>query len=298
MLRVTRGEITYHTLSVVFISLLLSLMVIPLLFVLSTSMTPVSEQMRRGWFVLYPTKPTLASYRLLLEGGWIQRALMISVARTIIGVACTLTVTTLGAYCLSRKRLPGRKYFLLLVLVTILFGGGLIPTYLLYRSVGLVNKFWVYIVPGLVDSWGLLVIKQFMERQPVELEEAAHIDGATNIQILLRVIIPLSTPVLAAIGLFQAVGAWNSWTDSLIYVSNAKLWSFQFVLRNMLQTTLLSSMSTEQQLDPSSMELYMRASPESLKMAAVVIGTIPILSVYPFLQKYFTKGVLIGSIKG
>jgi putative aldouronate transport system permease protein len=227
-----------------------------------------------------------------------QQALLVSVARTVVGVTLTLSITTIGAFCLSRKMLPGRRTFLLIILVTILVGGGLIPTYLLYRNLGLVNTFWVYIIPGLVDSWGLLVIKQFMEQQPLELEEAALMDGAGYMQILARVVVPLSTPVLAAIGLFEAVGAWNSWTDSLIYVANGKLWSFQYVLRNMLQGVLVGFLNMNQQLDTASMDLATKTSAEALKMAAVIIGTVPILCVYPFLQKYFTKGMLTGSIKG
>jgi len=205
--RVTYGERVYQYIALIIISLLLVVMIIPLLYVISTSLTPFGELVKRGYFVLFPRHTTFAAYRLLLEGGWAQQALLISILRTGLGTFCTLTITTIAAYCLSRKTLPGRNFFLLLVLITILFGGGLIPTYLLYRSFRLINTFWVYIVPGLVDSWGLLIIKQFMEQQPPELEEAAKIDGASDFQILFRIIIPLSTPVLAAIGLFEAVGA-------------------------------------------------------------------------------------------
>ena len=293
-------EVVYQAICGVLIVSLVIACILPILYVVSMSLTSKDEVIRNsGRYVLFPGEYTFAAYQWLFNGGWIPNAMFISLARTVTGTAATLAVTSMGAFVLSRSELPGRRFFILVILVTILFPGGLIPNYLLIDSLKLKNNFLVFILPMLVDCWGLLVIKQFMEQLPDSLPEAAEIDGAGQFSIFTRVFIPLSKPVLAAIGLFTAVAHWNSWFDSLLYVSNDKLWPFQYVLRNILQGYLNIQASTGQAAQSAYViSLQNRTNSQSMQMAAVIIGTAPIIVVYPFLQKHFAKGMLTGSVKG
>lgn len=294
--RMSWDERVYQIIIVTVVSLCVLMVIFPIYYVVAMSLTSQAQVIENGGkFVLFPDPVTFTGYSLIFSSEWVTNSMFISVARTITGTFSTLAFTTLGAFVLSRRELPGRKWLLLMVLMTLLFSGGLIPTFLLIKSLNLLNTFGVYIVPLLLDAWGLLIIKQFIENLPPGLDESARIDGASELQLLFRIILPLSFPVLAAIGLFQAVAAWNSWFDALIYVSNTKLWPFQMVLRNILLGHSLGP-DHMQRVDMYASALLVNQ--QSLQMSAVVVGTIPILLVYPFLQKHFTKGMLTGAIKG
>jgi len=244
--------------------------------------------------VLYPTQTTFAAYTIVLRDSRLPPAFWVSVIRTVAGTSLTLAFTTVGAYVVSKKRLPGRSIFIFLILVTILVGGGLIPSFIVMLRLKLINSIWALILPGLVDSWGLLVIKQYFEGIPDSLEEAAYSDGATEIQYFLRIALPNSIPVLAAIGLFNAVGHWNSWFDALMYITDNTKMPLQLFLRNLLAGVTFTASMTSGGSGPS----LQIPSTDAIKMALVVVATVPILCVYPFLQRHFIKGVFLGAVKG
>lgn len=267
--------------------------ILPLVYVVGMSLTSQGELIRRNFFVIIPEEPTLEAYRRLLTSELIWRSVGVSVFRTVVGPLLTLTMTVLGAYALARKTLPGRNILLVFVVATILFRGGLIPSYLVMGELELLDNIWSLVLPLAVDSFGLLVIKMFIENIPRELIDAAMIDGATERQMLLKIIIPLAAPAIAAIGMFNIVTHWVSWFDALVYLQDQSLYPLQLVLRNML-TVDSGALNDQMNL---SMKDSQRLNPESLKMATVVISIVPILMVYPFLQKHFIKGVYMGAVK-
>jgi putative aldouronate transport system permease protein len=200
------------------------------------------------------------------------------------------------AYTLSKRHLLGWKFFSFFFVLTMYFGGGLIPTYMVIKSLGLIDSFWVFIFPGLIGVFLMILVRTFIEQLPVEIEESAKMDGANELQIYFRMILPLCIPVLATIGLFLAIGHWNSWYDSYIYTYKPELKTLPAVLvkiLNQFQTT--GMMSDAQQLAQSSTRVPV--SSESIRMAVTMVATLPIVLVYPFLQKYFVKGMMMGAIK-
>lgn len=289
------GDKIFDFFNVVFFILLAIIMIFPLWNVLMTSLVDAGEFYRRP-LILWPEKFYFTSYKFILGGGEIRQSLFVTVALTVVGSLYSMLCTTLLSYALSKKYLPGRNFFLTLIMVTMFFGGGLIPYYLLIKNLGLMNTFWVLFIPSGVNTWNFLVIKSFFSQLPSELEDSARIDGASDLTVFFRIVLPLSTPVLATFTLFYAVGYWNTWYSALLFIQNPKLFPLQLVLRQMVV----------QNVRPATMDAQARVAgmkagslfDEGIKMATIVIATVPILCVYPFLQKYFVKGVFIGSIKG
>ncbi len=273
----------YIILAVVTIAILL-----PLWYVVATSVTPFDLWVKTGG-TLFPTQFTFEAYRQLLTAGQLPRAFGVSVYITILGTALSLIVTVLMAYPLAKKDFQLRTPLLLLVLFTLLFNGGLVPTYLVVRNLGLLNSYWALMLPNLVSGFNLLVMKSFFQGLPTEIEEAARIDGASEWQVLWRIVLPLSRPILATIGLFNAVSLWNAFFDAILYISDAQKQPLQVVLRAILSAGNLAEFTD--------VSAATAVPTETLRMAAVVLTTIPILLVYPFLQRYFTAGVLLGSVK-
>ncbi|MBO9609494.1 MAG: carbohydrate ABC transporter permease [Paenibacillaceae bacterium] len=269
------------------LSLLVVSVVFPLLYVISVSLTPYSEVLKHGGFLVVPRHITLAAYRAFLQDDLIPHAYGVTVFITVVGTLVNLALTSLMAYPLAKKYLPGRHFFLLLIVFTTLFGGGMIPTYLIVKETGLLDSVWAMIVPGAIGSFNLLVMKAFFENLPESLDEAARIDGAGETAILVRVVLPLSMPIMATIGLFYAVGHWNEFFAAIIYISDRRLHPLQVMLQNVLRAGQAPEMNIEETLPTI-----------SLQMAAVVLTALPIVVIYPFIQKHFTKGVLLGSIKG
>ncbi|WP_135554238.1 carbohydrate ABC transporter permease [Paenibacillus cymbidii] len=293
-MRQSFGEKAFGVFNYGFLAALSLLFVLPFLIVAATSLVGEDELIRRGSFILFPHRLDGAAYRTLLDGGSaLYRAYGITLLRVTIGTMLNLLFTAMMAYGLSRKSLPGRGTFISLVFATMLFGGGLVPTFLLLKSLYLVNTFWVMIVPSLISAWNLLIMKSFFAQIPESLEEAATIDGATPLQLLIRIVVPLSKPTMATIGLFYAVWHWNAWFDAAIFINNLDLMPVQVLMRRVVLSMTSSDMNAELMAD-----LLHRPSPQSLRGAMIIVTTLPILFVYPFLQKHFVKGVLIGSIKG
>ncbi|WP_376701734.1 carbohydrate ABC transporter permease [Cohnella xylanilytica] len=247
-------------------------------------------EVRQGGLLLFPKEWTLDAYRYLFSTDAFVRAAGISAFLAIVGTVCSLLITSMLSYGLSRKRLKGRRTLLLLILVTTLFNPGIIPGYLVVRDLGMINSVWSLIVPVLTSGWYVLLMKGFFDSIPAGLEEAALIDGCNDMSVWYRIILPLSLPSLAAFGLFFAVAYWNTFFTAVLYINKPDKWPLQILLQNLLidSSTSLGAMSDSAlQNIPS----------QTKKMAAIIVSTVPILLVYPFLQKHFAKGAMVGSVK-
>jgi len=260
---------------------------IPVLFVVSMSFTPYAELIKRGGFVLIPSKVTLSAYREMLNDGLLLGGMWVTVKVTVIGTVLNLVATTLTAYPLSRRQMPGSKLVTKLIIFTMLFSAGTIPTYLVVKATGVMNTLWAMIIPSLITVYNLIVMKAFFEGLPEELFEAARIDGATEFGVLMKIVLPMSLPILMTIGMYYAVSHWNAYMVAVLYISDAELRPMQVILRRMLKTA---------NMDTNSVEEIVPA--ETLRMAAVCFATAPIVIIYPFIQKYFVKGTLAGAVKG
>jgi ABC-type glycerol-3-phosphate transport system permease component len=266
-------------------------MLFPMVYVLSMSFSSASDA-ARGGLVLFPKNPTLEAYRAILSGGVVQRALQVSLGLTLFGTAAQMFFTATMAYGLSRPSVIGSKPVLYVVLGAMIFSPGMIPSFLLVKELGMINTYQALIIPGLISAWNLIIVRNFFMNIPSELIDAARVDGANDLQVFYQVILPLSKAVLAVIALFYGVSIWNSFFNAVIYLNDTGKWPIQLVLRQyVLQGT---NLATTEGMDTGA------APPpaQTIRMAIVVVATVPILLVYPFLQKYFTKGVLTGSIKG
>ncbi|MBW7457029.1 carbohydrate ABC transporter permease [Paenibacillus sepulcri] len=261
--------------------------ILPLMYVVTVSITPISEVLKNGGFILIPKRITFSAYGQLFTQTGIPRALAVTAFITIVGTLVNLILTALMAYPLSRKLMPGRSLFLMLILFTMLFSGGLIPTYLVVKSLGLLDSVWSMILPNAVWSFNVLIMKSFYEGMPEELFESARIDGAKELRILLQIVIPLSVPSMLTIGLFYMVGHWNEFFQAIMYVTDRSLFPLQVIIREIL-------MMTQQPLENVDNVL----PTETMQMASVITASLPIIIVYPFIQKHFTKGMLLGSVKG
>ncbi|MGP9501358.1 carbohydrate ABC transporter permease [Specibacter sp. AOP5-B1-6] len=239
----------------------------------------------------WPSSFSIQAYVSILTGGVVTRALLVSAGVTLVGTVLSMAFTTTLAYGLTRtKDVPFAKPILVMVLCTMLFGAGIIPNYLLVRQLGLLDSYWSLILPGLISAFNMIVVRNFFMGLPSELIEAAKLDGASEFQIFIRIVLPLSKAVLAVIALFYAVGYWNSFFNAMIYLNDAAKWPIQLVLNQyVVQGSTLSSVQPPGVPAPPG---------ETIQKAVIVISTIPILLVYPFAQKYFTKGMLTGAVKG
>ncbi|GAA3100896.1 putative aldouronate transport system permease protein [Kribbella aluminosa] len=269
----------------------------PLYVVVVTSLSTTEAVTRAGGLVVIPRELTIAAYVQLLSGGVVTRALVISVGITLVGTAFSLGITVLAAYGLSRPGSLFHRPLLFVVLLTFLFGPGIIPSYLVVNSLGLIDHYASLILPAAISGFNLIVMRSFFMGIPGELIDSARIDGAGEFAILRRVVLPLSKAVVAVVGLFYAVGYWNAFFNALLYINDNSKWPLQMVLRTYI---------VQQQPLPtgaggvaSGVGLGLQAAPGlAIKMAIVVIAIVPVLLVYPFIQRHFQKGVIIGAVKG
>lgn len=274
----------------VILTLVALIMIGPLVHVISVSFSSYRD-VAGGGFVFFPSHPTLDAYRAIFSNGIVTRALTVSVGLTLVGTLVNMVMTVTMAYGLSRPNVPGRRAILFLVLFTLLFWPGLIPNYLLVKELGLLNTYASLILPGAISAFNLVIVRNFFMNLPQELIDSARIDGANEFQILWRIMLPLSTAVLAVVALFYGVAHWNDFFAATLYLNDTSKWPIQLVLRQyVLQgSPLATGVVNPNQPPPPS---------QTVQMAVVVVATIPILLVYPFLQRYFTKGVLTGAVKG
>jgi putative aldouronate transport system permease protein len=261
--------------------------ILPLMYVVSVSITPFSEVLKNGGFILIPKSITFSAYHKLFTETNILKAFWVTIFITVVGTLVNLILTSLMAYPLSRRNLPGRRFFLLMVVFTILFSGGLIPTYLVVKSLGILDSVWSMILPNAIWSFNILIMKSFFESLPEELFESARMDGAKEFRILWQIVLPLSVPSMLTIGLFYMVGHWNEFFQAIMYVTDRNLFPLQVVIREILMLTQQPLENAENMLPT-----------ETMQMASVVAASLPIILVYPFIQKHFTKGMLMGSVKG
>lgn len=244
--------------------------------------------------ILFPSEISFESYRLAFQYEAMWSGYLNTIYRTVLGVILSITFTTLTAYPLAKAKLPGNKIFTAIILFTMLFGGGMIPNYLLIQNLGLYNTIWALVIPGMVGAFNVLIMRNFFRAIPEELEESAVVDGAGYGIIFTRIILPLSKPVLATVALWVGVGHWNAWFDSMIYISDPNRQVLQVVLRKII----LENNTTDLTLIMQKMSNDSEFSGRQLQATIIMFSIIPMLIVYPFIQKYFVKGVMIGAVKG
>jgi multiple sugar transport system permease protein/putative aldouronate transport system permease protein len=264
--------------------------IVPFVAVISTSIAPNQQVNESGGLVLFPHSVDFGAYRSLFAGGVVTQALFVSIFVTVIGTLLSLTVSALLAYSLARPGFTAGRPILLIVLFSMLFSPGIIPTYLVVKGAGLLDSLWALIVPTMVSAFNVVVLRAFFANLPGELTESARIDGAGELKTFGYIVLPLSKAVLSVIGLFYAVSYWNAFFSALLYLNDSKLWPLQLVLRTYVinDTQLGSAELGTERLPPQA----------SIQMAILVVSIVPILVVYPFLQRHFAKGVLTGAVKG
>jgi putative aldouronate transport system permease protein len=277
-----------------FLILILISVLYPLIFVVSASFSdPIAVS--TGQVLLWPVGFTTKAYHAIIEFPSIWTGYMNSIFYTVVGTLVNIVITILAAYPLSRKDLFGKNFLVFLFIFTMLFSGGLIPLYITVKQLGLYNTRWALIIPSALSVWNMMIcITYFRTSLPPELLEAAQLDGCNDIQFLFRVVLPLSTPIIAVLGLFYAVNHWNEYFNALIFLSSKDLFPLQLVLRDIL---ISSTIDVTMLKDVTSISARQGMS-ELLKYALIVIASVPVLVIYPFVQKYFVKGLFIGSIKG
>lgn len=259
----------------------------PLINMLFISLSSMEEVVKSSGFMLYPKKINLDGYNYVFNHVGLLKAYQTTIFITIVGTAINLIMTTLGAYVLSVRDMPGRNFLMTVVLITMFFGGGLIPSYLVIKSLGMINTVWSLMIPGAISAWLLVLMRNFFQGVPRELRESARIDGCSELRTLTHIMLPLSMPIIATLVLFYGVTHWNEYLNVIIYINNNKTVTLQVLLRTMYASNNL-------EIDGD------RLPPpvETIRSATVMLTSIPIICVYPFLQKYFVQGIMVGSLKG
>ncbi|WP_214411141.1 carbohydrate ABC transporter permease [Sphaerisporangium fuscum] len=271
--------------------LISGVVVFPFLVVVSTSLATKAQIDANGGYVLWPTSISFDAYRQIFDGTQVSRSVVISVGITVAGTAFSLFCTVLAAYGLSRRGSLFQRGLLTFVLLTLLFGPGMIPVYLMVKQLGMLNTYWALIIPGAVSAFNIVIIRGFIQGIPQELFDAARMDGAGEWRILWSIVLPLSKAVIAVVGLFLAVGYWNNYFGPLLYLNDSQMWPLQLVMRSFVLENTITTTATQ-------LPGHVTPPAQSIQMALVVIATVPILCVYPFLTKHMSKGMLTGAIKG
>lgn len=293
-MKATPGEKVFYAINYILLALLGVTCLFPLLNTIALSLSDIHE-IESGRVTFYPIGWNTDAFSSLLKGTRVVDSFQNSLIITIVGVLFSMTATIITAYPISRRIFIGRRVFTLAMVFTMLFSGGLIPTYLVVKSLGLINSYFALWLPGLISTYNLLVMRTFFMNIPDELDDAARIDGCTEIGYLLRIVLPLSLPVIATLTLFYGVGYWNMFLGVLIYINDTAKFNLIVLVQNMIQSQrLLQEIVNSGAASTTDIEVV----PESLKAAGVLIVVVPMIVVYPFLQRYFVKGVMLGSIKG
>lgn len=268
------------------------LMVFPLWNVIVISFTDYQEYVVNP-LMLFPKNISLEAYRYIFANNDLLISLRITVMVTLIGTVSSMLFSITGAYALSKRRMPGRNLFLTLILVTMFFNGGIVPNFLLVKDLGIYDTIWSMILPTMINTWYLIIMKNYFAGLPEALEESARIDGANDIKILFQIVLPISMPIIATFTLFYGVDRWNEWWNAMMYINDTRKYPLQLLLRNLIVKNFSSaSMATAYAQDSADF-----VAKENIKMATAVVAIVPITVVYPFLQKYFAKGVMVGAIK-
>ena len=290
----TVGSRIFDVLNYLIVSLIAFTTIVPFIYIIGASFATEYEIATRPMFFI-PQDVSVAAYQFIFSSNKILRGFANSIFITAAGTAINLFCTVTMAYAISKPRLRGRNFFLNMVIFSMFFSGGMIPGYIVVANIlNLKNTFWAVLLPGAISAYNMMIVKNFFQGIPQELEESASIDGCTDIGVLLKIVLPLSLPVLATFGLFYAVGHWNAYFGAMIYMTGAKeKWPLQVLLRELIIMSNGSAGDMANMADD-----FVQPPEQSVKMAVIVVSTVPIMCVYPFLQKYFVKGVMVGALKG
>lgn len=289
----SKAEQAFNIFNIILMFVLMVVTLYPLLYVLFASLSDASKLMQHGGLLFKPLGLNLSSYKIVIQDRQILSGYMNTIIVVVAGVLISMVLTILGAYTLSRKNLYWGKMISMIVIIPMFFSGGLIPFYLLVKNLGMLDSLWALILPTALSTYNMMIMRTALAGVPKALEEAAEIDGANPLVVLFRILIPLTIPTIAVLILYYAVANWNSWFNAMLFLPKAKeKWPLQLVLRNLLiqnQTDdLTSGVAAADKFSVS----------ETIKYATIIVSTLPILCLYPFLQKYFLKGVMVGSVKG
>lgn len=290
--KMSKSEVLFQVITCLIFGLIALICLYPFYYLLICTISD-SDMVALGKVVLFPRGINFDNYVKVLRIENLANATVVSLLKVVVGTTCRLLVTSYMAYFFTRQEMPGRKIFYRYLIATMYFSAGLIPNYLNLRALGLLNSFWVYIIPGVLGVYNMVLVKTSMESLPAELEESAYLDGAGYLTRLYRIVLPLQKPILATIGLFSIVGLWNDYVTTKIYITKTNLYTLQFLLYE-----LLSRVSALAELDTPFGNNFLKVSPVGIRMTLTVVVTIPIMLVYPFIQKYYVKGVMIGAVKG
>lgn len=289
--RISTGEYAFLQINNVLLLLISIVALYPLLYVASASLSNPLAVMKNE-VTIWPKGFTVLGYQKVFSNPEVWQGYMNTILYTVIGTAINLAFTSTGAFALSRKDMKGRNFWTMFITFTMFFSGGMIPSYLLIKSLHMYNTFWVMVIPGAVSAWNLIIMRTFFQSNvPMELQEAAIIDGCNDLRIFFRIALPLSAPIIAVMVLFYGVGHWNAFFNAMIYLDDRGRYPLQLILREIL----IQNISQDNVSGPAADQQVVG---ESIRYALIIVATLPILMVYPFLQKYFVKGVMIGSIKG
>lgn len=285
------GEKIFYIFNIIFLLFITALFLLPLLLTLASSFISESEYLNSTGLILIPGDPEFSAYKMLLsKGSAVFVAFRITLFRTFIGGFLQIVTTAALAYGLSKRTLLGRKFLITALVICLVFPVQIIPQYLIVKNFGLIDSIWALVIPWLINTQYVFIMMAFFQQIPETLEEAAIIDGCNHLTIFTKIILPLSLAAIATIGLFYAVWQWNSWYDAAMFINNSSKYPVQNLLRTILISSTMDSVLTENSTNPP--------PSESIKGAIIVITSVPILCIYPFVQKYFVKGIIIGSVKG
>jgi putative aldouronate transport system permease protein len=290
----SKSRLVFEVGNFIFMILMCVVMVYPFLFVLAASFSD-GNLVSRGMIGIIPKGFNLDSYRAVLSYKHIWTGYRNTLLYTAAGTTINLVLTIAGAWPLSRKQFFGRGVFTFIIAVTMFFSGGLIPTFLVIRSYRMLNTFWAMVLPGAISTWNMIIMRTFFQNLPTELEEAAIIDGCSDMGILVRIVLPLSTASVMTIGMFYAVGHWNAWFNALIYLRDQERYPLQLWLRMIVLQNQINDIAA---LQGAVSDSVVSQVADTIKYTVIIVAAAPIICVYPFIQKYFVKGVMVGSVKG
>ncbi|WP_314588229.1 carbohydrate ABC transporter permease [Paenibacillus terrigena] len=291
--RQTRGDRVFEWVNYTLLTIILLMIIYPLLFVISASISNPQE-VNSGNMWLLPKDITFIGYQKIFQNKEILNGYLNTILYTTLGTSINLVMTILAAFPLSRRDLAGKNVIMALFVFTMFFSGGLIPSYILVKNLGMLNTVWALVIPTAVSVWNIIIMRTFFQQSiPVEIQEAAAIDGSSDFHMLLKVILPLSMPILAVMTLFYSVAHWNSYFNALIYLTDRDRFPLQLILREILVQNQMEQMSGSADAMTDQI-LYA----QTIKYAVIIVANLPVLMLYPFLQKYFTKGIMIGAVKG
>ncbi|MCU6791820.1 carbohydrate ABC transporter permease [Paenibacillus sp. WQ 127069] len=288
----TIGDYIFDSVNIIILAALAVITAYPFVYVIFASLSSADELTAHSGLLLKPLNLSLAAYKAVLKNPIIYSGYLNTLFIVVVGTAYNIIMTSMGAFVLSRKDFFWRKPITIMIVFTMFFGGGLIPNFLLVKNLGLMDSLWALIIPGAIGTWNLIIMRTAFQGIPDSLVESAHIDGAHDFIILFKIILPLALPTIAVMVLYYGVGHWNAWFGAMIYLRNRELWPLQLALRE-----ILISNSTDEMMS-GTVAQDRAAIGETIKYATIMVATLPILAAYPFLQKYFVKGVMVGALKG